>query len=85
MSPALQVIPAIMSARLVQPNEGINMSVISILLSVALFGFIAWMVCQIPMPDPVRKILVAVICVVLILWVLGLFGVHTGLPTVRMS
>lgn len=61
------------------------MTIISLILAIALCGFIVWLCLQIPMPDQFRKIIIAVVCVVLILWVLQQFGVNTGLPAIRLK
>jgi di/tricarboxylate transporter len=61
------------------------MSLISLILALAICGFLAWLVLQIPVPVPVRNIIVAVICVFLVIWILQQFGVNTGLPTLRLK
>jgi hypothetical protein len=61
------------------------MSLISLILALAICGFLAWLVLQIPMPVPVRNIFVTVICVFLVIWLLQQFGVDTGLPTLRLK
>jgi hypothetical protein len=61
------------------------MSLISLILALAICGFLAWLVLQIPVPAPVRNIIVAVICVFLVIWLLQQFGVDTGLPTLRLK
>ena len=61
------------------------MSVLSLILGIALFGFIVWLILNIPRPAQVKNIIVAVVCVVLILWVLQQFGVSPGLPALRLN
>lgn len=61
------------------------MPIIPILITIAIAGFIVWLVLQIPMPEPFPKIIIAVVCVVLVLWILQLFGVDTGLPLMRVK
>ncbi len=60
------------------------MSLVSILFTLALIGLITWLFCQIPMPIQIRNIIVAVAVIFLVLWVLQHFGVHTGLPSLRL-
>jgi len=51
---------------------------LSLLLTLAIFGFVAWVILQIPMPEPVRNIILGVICLILVIWVLQFLGVETG-------
>jgi hypothetical protein len=51
------------------------MSILTILLSLALFGFILYLiVTYIPMPDPIKKIIIAIAVLFLILWLLEGLG-----------
>lgn len=61
------------------------MSILSLILGIALCGFIVWLCLQIPMPSQFKNIIVAVVGVVLILWVLQQLGVSTGLPAIRLK
>lgn len=61
------------------------MNMISLIVGVALIGFIVWIVLQIPMPEIFKKIIVAIVCVFLILWALQMLGVHIALPTLRFK
>lgn len=58
---------------------------LSILITIAIAGFVAWLVMQIPMPEPFRKILLGIMCLVLVLWLLQAFGISTGLPRVHLD
>jgi len=60
------------------------MSIIGIVLVLAICGFFVWLILQIPLPKPFPQIIIGVICLLLVLWILGLLGVHTGLPVVRL-
>lgn len=60
------------------------MSLITLALTIALVGFFCWLIQQIPMPAVFHNIIIGIVCVVLILWVLQVMGVHTGLPTLRL-
>ena len=51
------------------------MSILTILLSLALFGFILYLiVTYIPMPEPIKKIIIAIAILFLILWLLEGLG-----------
>lgn len=56
---------------------------ITLLLTIAIFGFLAWIVLQIPMPSVFRNILLGVMCLLLVIWVLQSLGVSTGIPRLR--
>lgn len=56
---------------------------ITLILTIAVFGFIAWLVLQIPMPAIFRSVLLGVMCLLLVVWVLQVLGVPTGLPRLR--
>ena len=60
------------------------MTLIGLILSIALAGFLAWLVLLIPMPQIFKQIIVAVLCVFLILYLLQDFGIATGLPHLRL-
>jgi hypothetical protein len=56
------------------------MTLISLLIAIALAGFVIWIILQIPMPEPFRRVIVAIACVVLIVWVLQTLGLTAGIP-----
>ncbi len=60
------------------------MTLVPIILSLALIGLIVWVILQIPMPDVVRKVIIALTIVFLVLHLLQLLGVNTGLPALRL-
>jgi hypothetical protein len=51
---------------------------ITLLITLVLFGFALWLVSLIPMDATVRKIVFGVAILVLILWLLNSFGVLGG-------
>jgi hypothetical protein len=59
------------------------MSILSLLITIALVGFIVWLILQIPMPQPFRNIIVGIVVLILVLYVLQILGFHTGLPALR--
>jgi len=57
---------------------------IHLLLVLAIFGFIGWLITQIPMPSIFRNIIIGIMSILAILWALQVFGVHTGFPRVTL-
>jgi len=56
---------------------------ITFVLSIALVGFLVWLILQIPMPQPFQKIIIAIVCIFMILWLLQLLGVSLpGVPRI---
>lgn len=52
------------------------MSLIYLILIIALVGFVLYLIeTYIPMPAPFKLVIQVIICIVLLLWVLQLFGV----------
>lgn len=60
------------------------MSLIAIALTIAITGFIIWLIIQIPMPEIFRNIIVGVACLLLLVFVLQALGINTGLPPMRL-
>ena len=56
---------------------------IHLLLMLVIFGFVAWLILQIPMPAPFKNIVLGVACLIAVLWVLQALGVNTGFPVLR--
>jgi uncharacterized protein YhhL (DUF1145 family) len=62
-----------------------GMSLLGLILIIALAGFILWAVnVYIPMADPVKRILNVVVVVILILWLLQVFGLLGDLRAVKV-
>ncbi len=61
------------------------MSLLSIVIALAITGFLCWLVLQIPMPQPVRNVIIGVMILFLVLWVLQALGVVTGLPHLTLK
>jgi hypothetical protein len=52
------------------------MSLIGLVLTLAIVGFILWLiVTYIPMPAPFKQIILVVVIIVVLLWLLSQFGV----------
>ncbi len=66
-------------------TKGVYVSIVKLLISIGFTGFIVWLILQIPMPEPFRKVIVAIVCVVLILFVLQWFGIDTGIAAIRLK
>lgn len=52
--------------------------VIHLILVLAIVGFLCWLVLQIPMLPIFRNVILGLMVIVLIIWVLQVFGVNTG-------
>jgi hypothetical protein len=61
------------------------MSLIALVLTLAIVGFVLWLILQIPMPYLVRQIIVGVVCLFMILWVLQVTGLVHELPYLRLK
>lgn len=59
-------------------------TILAIILPIAFCGFLAWLVLQIPMPAVFKNVIIGVLCLVLVLYVLQMFGVDTGFRAVRL-
>ena len=57
---------------------------IELILTLAIAGFVVWIVLQIPMPDIFRKIIIGVVAFALVIWVLQSFGLVSGFRTLRL-
>jgi len=58
---------------------------ISLLITIAIAGFVVWMISLIPMPQIFRTIIFGFAALILILYALRVFGLYTGLPNVRLK
>lgn len=62
------------------------MPLISVIIVLIVVGFLLWLInTYIPMARPIKTILNAVVIIVVILWLLQVFGVITGLPGLRLQ
>lgn len=62
------------------------MSLIGIVLTLVVVGVILWLVNKyIPMQSTIKKILNAVVIIVVILWLLSTFGIIDGLENIRIE
>ncbi len=57
---------------------------IHLILVLAIFGFLAWLVLQIPMPELFKKVLYGVFILIFVLWLLQFMGVDTGFGRLRL-
>ncbi len=62
------------------------MSLISLIIVLMLVGLLLWAInTYIPMQPPIKNIMNIVVVIVVILWLLQVFGVLSGLDTVRIG
>lgn len=61
------------------------MSLISLIITVAILGFLCWLVLQIPLPQPFRNIIIGIIILFMVLWVLQQFGFLGDIGHLRLK
>ncbi len=61
------------------------MSLISVILALAIAGFLCYLLLLIPMQPIFKNVAVGIIVFFLIIWVLQAFGVSTGLPRISLK
>lgn len=60
------------------------MSIISIIVVLIIVGVIMYLINNVvPIEGWIRTVLNAVVAICLLLWLLQVFGIHTGLPRIR--
>ena len=58
------------------------MPILSIVITLAVIGLLLYLVTTyVPMADPIKRILVAVVVICVVIWLLQVFGVFAYLPT----
>ena len=57
---------------------------VAIILTIAIAGFIVWIVTQITMPILFKNIIYGVVAIFLIIWVLQVLGFNTGFPSMKL-
>lgn len=56
------------------------MNVFMLLLTLAVFGFVVWLILKIPMPSVIQSIVIGVAILLIVLGLINLlWGVHTGI------
>ena len=51
-------------------------SLLTLILTLAIIGFVVWIiVTYIPMPDVIKRVLIAIVAIVMLLWLLRYLGV----------
>ncbi len=62
------------------------MSLISLVIVLIVVGILLWLINRfIPMQPTIKKILNAVVIIIVILWLLSVFGVIDSLDTIRIG
>lgn len=57
---------------------------LELLLTLALIGFVTWLVVTyIPMPEPIRRMILVIAVVLIIIYLLRVFGLDIPLPRAR--
>ncbi len=51
---------------------------IELILTLAIFGFLVWVILQIPMPAPFKNIILGVVCFFIVVWLLRSLGLFHG-------
>ncbi len=60
------------------------MTLLTICITIIVVGLLLWLVTKyIPMEPPIKQILVAVVVIVLVVWLLRVFGILAHLSTVH--
>ena len=61
------------------------MPLISLILMLALVGFLLWLLLTfVPMPDPFKKVIIVIVVIVLVLYLMQIFGiVGPNVPRLR--
>ncbi len=54
------------------------MSLISLIVSIAIAGFLVYLALQIPLPQVFKNVIIGLVTLFLVLWVLQELGVNTG-------
>jgi hypothetical protein len=74
------------AARLIERKTGKHMSLVTIVLTLIVVGVLLWLAnTYIPMDGKIKKVLNIVVMVVVVLWLLNVFGVLSYLRNVRAS
>jgi hypothetical protein len=55
---------------------------IHLILVLAICGFAAWLVLQVPMPTIFRNVIFGIMVILLVIWTLQTLGVNTGFPRI---
>ena len=60
------------------------MTLVGLLIVVIVFGLICWCVNALPIQQPFKTIALVILVVILLLWLLGSFGLFAAGPVVRI-
>lgn len=61
------------------------MTILGLLITLAIFGFVLWLLVSfVPMPEPVRTIVIAIATIFLIIWLLQTTGLLGGTLNTRI-
>ena len=60
------------------------MAILPIIILLAIFGFVVWIILQISMPVVVKNIIIGVATLFIVIFLLQQFNIPTGLPTLKL-
>jgi hypothetical protein len=62
------------------------MPLIQLVILLAVLGLVVWaVITYIPMPEVIKRIIIAVVVIVLIIWLLQVFGLIGNLTSIRIG
>jgi len=61
------------------------MSILTIIIAIAVVGFIAWLLTQIPMPQPFRSLIIGIMIFLVVIWLLQQLGVMPSISALRIK
>lgn len=60
------------------------MAILPLIIVLAVFGFVVWIILQISMPVVVKNIIIGVATLFIVIFLLQQFNIPTGLPALRL-
>ena len=60
------------------------MAILPLIIVLAIFGFIVWIILQISMPMVVKNIIIGVATLFVVIFLLQQFNIPTGLPPLKL-
>lgn len=60
------------------------MSILSVIITLVVIGFVLWLINLIPMQHTIKKIVNTIIVIVVIVWLMKLFGLWSYLSNIRL-
>ena len=60
------------------------MAILPLIIVLAVFGFVVWIILQISMPVVVKNIIIGVATLFIVIFLLQQFNIPTGLPALKL-